>query len=137
MDPDNPWIACSIRGPPKLKDAKHGLGQSMDSPGQSVDMPKPQSGRYMAFTKRVQLYVKVDLSVIENDDRTFCKNLLIMCQKKLSYRHSLQNHVAIICLKTALGIFLHFLEAILYTECTGPYPFCFQACGRNKRRGCV
>ena len=93
---NNPWIARSIHGSPlPPKGAKHRFGQSMHGFGQSmesrIDLDKVwissssccdnQSGRYMGFHKK--------------NSRTYH----LSCQESLSYKHSLQDHVAILFLE--------------------------------------
>ena len=68
------------------------------------------------------LTCKVDLSVIENDDRKILQTFITKpCGDTFLKNSSLYTSY----------------ETILHTECTGPYPFCFQACGRSNRQGCV
>ena len=98
---NNPWIVRSIRGSPRLKGAKHGFGQSTWTKcGFAIAVATTEWRVHGFHEKSVAILTrKVDLSVIENDDRKHLK----------TYKHSLQNHVAILFFKTALGIFLHFL----------------------------
>ena len=53
---------------------------------------------------------------------------------ELSYKRLLQDHVAILLLKTALRIFYTSYGTILQGDCTGLYPFIFKHVARAKHK---